>query len=278
MSGWQALGKRDPLTLEDARLQIHWAAQTIAAAGMTLVEHAADDSHTNMEWLSSKGLLAGQVVVAGEPSFRVALDPSGLTLSLLELNDEVIGRLSLNGHTLEQGYDWLSSMILPLIAEDEVELDRPTFELPQHPVATGGCFSIDDAASFVEVGRWFANADLVLRGVQEETPTASTVRCWPHHFDIATLIEVGRDAKKSIGVGMTPGDGNYAEPYWYVTPWPYPAADNLPPLETGTWHTEGWIGAVLTGSTVVAAGDARAQHDLSTNFVNSAIRHCQDLL
>ena len=87
-----------------------------------------------------------------------------------------------------------------------------------------------------------------------------------------------RDAKKSIGVGMTPGDGNYAEPYWYVTPWPYPAADDPPRLETGTWHTDGWIGAVLTGSAVVAAGDARAQRDLSTNFVNSAIRHCKDLL
>ncbi len=277
MAGWQALGKRDPLALEDARLQIPWAAQTIAAAGMTLIEHVADDSHTDIEWLDSRRLLAGQVV-AEEPSFRVALDPSGLTLLLLKLDDDDIGQLSLNGHTLKQGYDWLSSMILPLIEEDEVELDRPTFELPQHPVATGECFSIDDAASFVEVGRWFANADLVLRGVEEETPAASPVRCWPHHFDIATLIDVDRDAKKSIGVGMTPGDGNYAEPYWYVTPSPYPPADNLPPLETGTWHTDGWIGAVLTGSAVVAAGDARAQHDLSTNFVNSAIRVCKDLL
>ncbi len=277
MTGWQALGKRDPLALEDARLQIHWAAQTIAAAGMTLIEHAADDSHTNMEWLGSRRLLAGQVVAA-EPSFRVALDPSDLTLLLLELDDEEIGQLPLNGHTLDRGYDWLSSMISPLIEEDDVELERPTFELPQHPVATGEYFSIDDAASFVEVGRWFANADLVLRGVQEETPAASAVRCWPHHFDIATLIEVDRDAKKSIGVGLTPGDGNYAEPYWYVTPWPYPAAENLPPLETGTWHTDGWIGAVLTGSAVVAAGDARAQHDLSASFMNSAIRHCKDLL
>jgi hypothetical protein len=231
-----------------------------------------------MEWLGDRRLLAGQVVVAGERSFRVAIDPSDLTLLLLELDDDEIEQLSLNGRTLEQGYDWLSSMILPLIEEDDVELDRPTFELPQHPVATGECFSIDDSASFVEVGRWFANVDLVLRGVQEETPTASPVRCWPHHLDIATLIEVDRDAKKTIGVGMTPGDGNYPEPYWYVTPWPYPAADNLPPLETGAWHTDGWIGAVLTGSVVVAAGDARAQHDLSTSFVNSAIRHCEDLL
>jgi hypothetical protein len=278
MSDWQALGKRDPLALENARLQIHWAAQTIAAAGMTFVEHAADDSHTNMEWLGSRRLLAGQVVVAGEPSFRVAINPSDLTLVLLELDDDEIGQLSLNGHTLEQCYDWLSSTILPLIEKDDAELDRPTFELPQHPVATGERFSIDDSESFVEVGRWFANADLVLRAAQEETPAASPVRCWPHHFDIATLIEVDPDAKKTIGVGMTPGDGNYAEPYWYVTPWPYPTADNLPSLETGTWHTEGWIGAVLTGSAVVAAGDARAQHDLSTSFVNSAIQLCKDLL
>ncbi|HEY9597335.1 MAG TPA: hypothetical protein V6D33_06655, partial [Cyanophyceae cyanobacterium] len=39
------------------------------------------------------------------------------------------------------------------------------------------------------------------------------------------------------------------EPYWYVSPYPYPETDNLPRLEgNGFWHTQYWVGAVLTAS------------------------------
>jgi hypothetical protein len=95
---------------------------------------------------------------------------------------------------------------------------------------------------------------------------------------IATLIQVDAEAKTSIGVGMTPGDGNYAEPYWYVSPWPYPTSPQLPDLPAGAWHTEGWTGAVLTGTDVVAAGDAAAQHERSADFVKTAIEQSKTLL
>ena len=277
MTVWQGLGKRDPPALVDARLQLHWAAQPIAAAGADFGHHMDDDSHTNMEWLGAKRLLAGQVT-ATQPPFRVAFHLSNLTLMLLDLEGDEIGRLALEGLELEQGYEWLSAMIATLIEVEDVHLARPTHPLPQHAVQTGGRFSLGDGADLAEVERWFGNADMVLRSVREEEPEASPVRCWPHHFDIATLIAVEADASKTIGIGMTPGDDNYAEPYWYVTPWPYPDADDLPKLDVGSWHTEGWIGAVLTGSAVVAAGDADAQHDRSTAFVKSAVRRCRELL
>ena len=49
-----------------------------------------------------------------------------------------------------------------------------------------------------------------LEGLVAVTPHASEVRCWPHHFDIATLIEVvgatGAEPAHTIGAGMGPGD------------------------------------------------------------------------
>ena len=84
--------------------------------------------------------------------------------------------------------------------------------------------------------------------------------CWPHHFDIATLVTVERGedshASKTIGIGMAPMGGGYESWYWYVTPWPHPKLDTLPTLDgPGAWHTEGWIGAVLSGDEVVEAED-----------------------
>ena len=56
---------------------------------------------------------------------------------------------------------------------------------------------------------------------------------------------------------MAPMGGGYDSWYWYVTPWPRPRAEQLPPLEgPGAWHTEGWTGAVLTGVELVASDEA----------------------
>jgi hypothetical protein len=109
------------------------------------------------------------------------------------------------------------------------------------------------------------------------------VRCWPHHFDIATLIEFappqGGDSGRSIGVGLSPGDSSYPEPYFYVTPWPYPNDPPLPDLAArGEWHTEGWLGAVLTAPSVIAAGSAEAQAQCVDEFVESALKACRELV
>ena len=56
---------------------------------------------------------------------------------------------------------------------------------------------------------------------------------------------------------MVPTGGDPDGWYWYVTPWPYPDPDALPTLDgPGAWHTEGWVGAVLSGEEVVETDPA----------------------
>ena len=102
---------------------------------------------------------------------------------------------------------------------------------------------------------------------------------WPHHFDIATLIELPKTPSgktPTIGVGLSPGDESYHEPYWYVGPNPRPDVSNAPNLGGGgRWHTAGWIGAALPASDFVDAQDQRAQVKL---FVESAVKECRKLL
>jgi hypothetical protein len=112
----------------------------------------------------------------------------------------------------------------------------------------------------------------------------SPVRCWPHHFDIATLVSIPGGAPgevRTIGVGLSPGDGSYAEPYFYVTPWPAPDGPTLPELPAGAaWHRAGWFGAVLTGTAIFHDAEATppARKRMIRDFLDGAWRASATLL
>ncbi len=62
-------------------------------------------------------------------------------------------------------------------------------------------------------------------------PDPSAVRCWPHHFNIATYVflETGNpETARGVGVGMSPGDEGYGERYFYINGWPHLDASKLP--------------------------------------------------
>jgi hypothetical protein len=279
-SGWQRLGDPDPSSLMDSRNQLHWAAQLASAAASALVEPREDDSHTAFEWLQQHGgVLAGNPLPGG---VRVAVRPSGLEILLLDASGALLTVQPLDGETFAAALDDLSDALRSTAVPVDSIDPPPVDPLPDHPVGRGAPFSIDPPDAFAELGRWYANADLVLRELRE-AEGGSPVRCWPHHFDIATLITlsggIDPEAARSIGVGMTPGDAYYAEPYWYVTPWPYPAEPRLEPLAgEGSWHREKWLGAVLPASRLVAAESATAQADRLTGFLRSALRACRAML
>jgi hypothetical protein len=152
-------------------------------------------------------------------------------------------------------------------------LVHPGFELPEHPLARGARLERDPG--LVELSRWFSAADAVLGRLARGTRGAGPVLCWPHHFDIATLIavELDRDGRavRTVGAGLSPGDGLIAEPYAYVNHWPATARRELPPLAAGEWVTDGWTGAVLRGGDLVAAGDVAAQEARLNAFFAAAV-------
>ncbi len=110
----------------------------------------------------------------------------------------------------------------------------------------------------------FGSADFALKHVVSKLRKhkPGPVICWPHHFDIATLItfdEKRGDEQVSIGVGMSPGDQYYSTPYFYVTPWPYPAADKLAdPPAPYKWHTHEFTGLIYDIAHTGCDGDLGA--------------------
>lgn len=263
-TSWKRLIPESAPTLTDARLQLHHAAQLATAFGISYLPARDDDSHTNLEWLTDRGALASRAV----RDVRVSLVVADLAL---EMSGE---RLALHGRTIAQGGEWIRSRLAATGLAAGRYTQKRHYEIPDHELSHGRRFDADHG-QLEQLGRWFANAALHLEHVRSSHPGASEVRCWPHHFDIATLITVSPG--RTVGVGLEPGDAYYDEPYFYVNMHPQPRAEALPALEGGGhWHTRDWIGAVLPGSRL--SGDAKAQDAQAAAFLADAITQATQLV
>jgi Family of unknown function (DUF5996) len=299
MTAWERLGAVPRARLVAARLQLHHAAQPAAAVGKLLLPHQEDYGEQSFRWEAGARCLAQATVAAATP-FRAALRPAPPALLLLSAQG-VLRELPLDGRTLDEVYGWLASRLEDLLGRPlPGELERPA-SLPGHPVAAGGCFDLGDDEAFAELARLFGNADRVLEAWASTWPGASAVRCWPHHFDVATLasltpaismdpmismmeadepMPVAPEAGRTIGLGMVPGDEERPEPYFYVTPWPCPEGRELPPLPDGaTWNTGTWVGAVFAAPGFMDPRQAAAaQAEAAESFLRSAADACHRLL
>jgi hypothetical protein len=272
---WKTLGAAYPGELTQERIQLHWAAQLVSAPGTSLLPAEADYAHTNLGWDSELGVLVGRN--AGAQSLQAALVFEGLELLVLDGGRER-SSMRLAGHTLQQALAWLGEEI----AGDESAISLPVHEMPSHAVGDGGVFSDAGTQARTELAAWFANAFASIREAVANEPAASPVRCWPHHFDVASLMTldsaVGAEEARSIGVGFSPGDGSYDQPYFYVTPWPYPDTEALPPLAVGAhWHRTGWTGAVLTAERLISVPFAEQQRT-AREALDRAVAACNEVL
>jgi hypothetical protein len=223
-----------------------------------------------MRFLPSRRALAGGFT-RGKSAKRALLTASPLSIAV-QTKGGPSKTLQLAGLRSDDVWSWMDSTT-------GKSLSRFRFEIADGPGGESQPFQGKPAAHFEELAAWYANAEGVLNETRKTLAQTSSVRCWPHHFDIAFLLPIFRGrgkSKGSIGVGLSPGDENYPEPYWYVTPWPHADRPVLPPLAGGGhWHKRGWTGAVLTGTRVVAAGGAREQARVSRTFLKSAIGSCK---
>ena len=155
------------------------------------------------------------------------------------------------------------------------------YKIPDHPIAHGAKFDLSDPELFSVYSDLYRNAAAVLFAVVQNFEGTSPVRCWPHHFDIATLLIPDTDKSsedtRTIGVGFSPGDEIISEPYFYISPWPYPDSSyQLPALKgPGKWQTDGWTGVLLSLSDIVKTS---GQKNLINEYVHTAIQSCHDIL
>jgi hypothetical protein len=269
---WELLGSVPPHELVRDRLVLHHAAQILASFAQGHLESRPDDGHRSLIWLDD------------ERAFRTDATKDGLYAALrvphllLELHkgDAALDVLGLSGRTVAEGRRWLGTAVDEVRGEGtSLALDPPEYELPDPPGGPDVPLEADPAG-LEELARWYHKAFLVLDPLASNLPEASPIRCWPHHFDLATLMTFpagGSDGgARHVGVGLSPGDEAYAHPYVYVNGWPAPHPEDLPELaEPGRWHTTGWVGAVLEAHRVTEHNDATVQTQAMSDYVDGAV-------
>jgi hypothetical protein len=273
-SHWRRVGGVAPRALVEARVLLHHAAQLVTAAGRSLLPPRPDDGQTAFEWIEGRDLLAGEWLGTGSARTRVALEPATASLLLLGESGERVARRDLSGGALAEAFAWLGEAL----AARGIDVSRLSpsvpYEVPHHAVASGDPFPPAPLRELAELTCYFADGHRLLTALAARLPSASPLRCWPHHFDLGALLTAGEGASaSSVGLGLSPGDGAYPEPYLYVTVWPAPARpESLPSLPGGGhWHREGWFGAVLTGTCLVEVRDAGEQEACAREFLEVAV-------
>ena len=264
---WRRVGAVTSTALVEARETLHHAAQLLALVGASYVPARADDSHTSTVWQEGNAALVGEVVDAPRP-FRVGVEVGTLTLLFLDLasNDRAVFPLA--GRTRDEALAWLRARIGDAGRDPTVLRTQLHFSISPHPTDSGVAF-VRQGDELAELERWYADANALLGARRSQLSAAGEVRCWPHHFDIATLVTLREGPFDSIGIGMSPGDASYPEPYFYVGPSPRPSRA-LPEIDVGHWHATDWFGAVLEGSAIAREDGAVQQVALVWRFIDGA--------
>jgi hypothetical protein len=184
-----------------------------------------------------------------------------LSLSLID-GSSTSQRLALDGRTDAEVRAWMG----PLMSAkglDPCGLDAPAiYEMPAHPIAEGARY-VDDGDELLGLADWysFANRAIAATAAQLATRnlTVPAVRCWPHHFDLDSLVYFPARTSgdiRTMGIGFSPGDEYYDEPYYYVSTYPARAVASLPRLPTiGHWHSHHFTAAVATATEILSGGD-----------------------
>jgi len=254
------INKKD---LSRVRLQLHQAVQLISASGISFLEKEDDDSHTNMQWLEEQQALASHHF-GPHKRFRLALNLAQLTY--LFFDKDRISEFALDGKTEDEAIEWFLSHL------NKEGMDTTTFtmdkhySIPENKQARGEPYKLFDDGMFRLMAEQFAMAAKLLSRIESKQNDTSPVRCWPHHFDLAFLVtlEANQDPQKmkSVGLGLSPGDGSYDQPYYYVSPWPYPDKSNLHddalPGEA-FWHISGFTSAILKAESYLSYSDMEGE-------------------
>ena len=261
--------------LKEAREETHKAIQLVAMVPRHLLPHDITDSSASLLWNNGLNMLTSQ-------------DVNGLKVGFSFMNQQIkllrdgatVKSIDTVHQTSDSVFEELKNA-LEILGEvgERLKTDLP-YELPASVEQRGRPFRKQDPGALEALMHLYKLTHEVLTITFETIiEEASEITCWPHHYDLATLVtlEAHEDPEKakSIGFGFSPGDGSYDEPYFYLTPWPYPDVADLYDMPApAIWNTEGWVGGVLK----VADLTEGKEKEMICDYFNSGFEKLKQLL
>lgn len=281
---WATLGGVAPSALSEARRRVHRRAQWLARFAHAYLPAQADDVHTALRWsdapvssLADEPEAAPHIALGENLPAHFTIVAPTLTVRYAPLLDQLwlgnparpnnvfnlVGREEKDlAEELPLAMRSLGAEALPL----NVALPYADSLPPEHPASP----PFPEAK---ELMRYYANAALLLDGLEPRAGAMSPIRLWPHHFDIARTITV--EGGRLLTLGLAPDDAFYDQPYLYVTVYPAPSPRALPkPPEGFAWRTEGFFGLAARASDMLLGENAAERAGAA---LNRAVALCADL-
>ena len=276
MSERIAIRRAAPSSLAGARHMTHKAVQMPSNAARANLDAATDDSHANLGWDHGLAAFLSRPMEGKNGPVGVALNLAEFELGLVR-NGNFDTRLALDGATISEADTWLDGQLADAGLKGTSVVTLP-YEMPSEAAAIETYSSDGLVDSMTALSGWFDLAAIALAEFSERISDLSPtpIRCWTHHYDVANEVNFQaseEDAELTIGLGFSPGDENYDEPYFYVSPWSAVDQHDLPPPSvTGRWHTDGFVGVVATASQILSFEDANGT---SLEFLAEAFALCR---
>lgn len=266
------------------RAELHRAIQLVGAVGRSYSPESTEDEYGSLSWDSNAGMLVSPIV-GEKQGIYAGLNLSKFILGVYHQDGIQIDSLNLHEYKLAEIVDWLRKILNHAgLDERMLSLELP-YEIPEYQTVLDEKFRFERKKVFEEFSRLYENAALVLGHYQSiNRKHATELKCWPHHFDIATQLifeddgEPGR--KDFIGLGFSPGDENYKRPYYYINLWPVPeiAIQDLPSIQEASWNVKGWFGATLDIKNIKKLKEAGQQAQLVKGFYDIALREIIEII
>ncbi|MCW5517678.1 hypothetical protein [Muriicola sp. Z0-33] len=221
---------------------MYLAAQYLAAAGISFLDKIADDSHTNLGFVTGNASLNTRQL--NQEGDVLSLNYERFTLNWNgKANNESI---RLDGNTHQQIVNWIEDQARQAAMEQSYTFNFH-YDLP-YDIEDNFTFKLLDASRLSELTHLRILAQLVLEKFLSAEGLTSEIRVWPHHFDTGVYAIDQQDAALAIGAGLAIPDTVADEHYFYLSVYKNHkaiATENLDPLSNGRWHSKGFVGAVL---------------------------------
>lgn len=272
---WQNIRFNFNFQTHQALLQQHHAVQLIAIAGKYLIDEKADDSHTNMTFISQPPLFKGNKF---KNEMCLALDADQFSLQLLDDSGEVLNQFSLVGKTQEEAFVRMRQILSDAGLGIRSLQNKLHYTIPDHPIQYGAVFQVENQLSLMQNNIYRHNAEIVLVEVFNDFELDAEINVWPHHFDTGAFLPLEFDGEKNllkyIGLGFAIPDTMVSEPYFYLSFWSKNNIEELknpPSLNRGKWMNPNWDGAVLTVSEIAKEQFSDQQFQIVNEFYHAGL-------
>lgn len=272
---WRVFDEVDFVKLNNCKSQCHIALQSVAAIGRKFLQSLESDENATLSWIPGLTRLSGKWV-EGSSTFRVSLSFEAFRIYLVDEKVNTISVFDLNGQNQNQLLVWLEEQVGKLqLGAGNLTLNLP-YIIPDYGMTNADAFSADTAVTS-ELAKYFHNSFISIRDVVNNKGFSDfEIKTWPHHFDQAcsiTIKDTGDiETNSTVSFGMSPGDEEFAQPYFYVNSWPHIETSKFGVLNNGAvWHEGSWTGAILMAENVINAKDQKAVLDSFYESVSSKI-------